>query len=103
MSVSRWHPSAWLATLLPFAPSHHHAHAHAPSQRPPPPPPAEGRPLQRPLAVFAAALLIRCVHALLVQTAFNPDEYWQSLEVAHNAVFGCVRVLGMRGEISNLF
>jgi phosphatidylinositol glycan class B len=30
----------------------------------------------------------RTVNALLSYTAFVPDEYWQSLEVAHKMVFG---------------
>ncbi|XP_022100896.1 GPI mannosyltransferase 3-like isoform X2 [Acanthaster planci] len=33
-------------------------------------------------------LLFRWVNAALTQTFFVPDEYWQSLEVAHNIVFG---------------
>ncbi len=37
-------------------------------------------------------LLVLCVYrvanALVVTTYFNPDEYWQSLEVAHRAAFG---------------
>jgi GPI mannosyltransferase 3 len=33
-------------------------------------------------------VVYRIANALLVQTYFNPDEYWQSVEVAHNAVFG---------------
>eukprot|EP01043_Picozoa_sp_COSAG02_P017565 COSAG02_NODE_799_length_17084_cov_9.741242_2_plen_47_part_00 len=30
----------------------------------------------------------RALHAVSVCTYFNPDEYWQSLEVAHAMVFG---------------
>lgn len=33
-------------------------------------------------------VVFRTVNALLSYTAFVPDEYWQSLEVAHNMVFG---------------
>lgn len=33
-------------------------------------------------------VLFRLVNALLVQTSFVPDEYWQSLEVAHYLVYG---------------
>lgn len=40
----------------------------------------------RKLAV--CCLLWRVCNVLLVQTAFSPDEYWQSLEVAHRLVFG---------------
>ena len=32
--------------------------------------------------------VFRILNALLCCTAFVPDEYWQSLEVAHNMVFG---------------
>jgi phosphatidylinositol glycan class B len=32
--------------------------------------------------------LFRTINALLVQTFFQPDEYWQSLEIAHRIVFG---------------
>ncbi|KAF2077016.1 hypothetical protein CYY_001648 [Polysphondylium violaceum] len=32
--------------------------------------------------------VIQCIDALLINTFFDPDEYWQSLEVAHNLVFG---------------
>lgn len=35
-------------------------------------------------------LLFRTANALLIRTSFNPDEYWQSIEVAHRLVFGCV-------------
>ena len=34
------------------------------------------------------AVLIRVFIALATQTFFQPDEYFQSLEVAHHAVFG---------------
>ena len=40
--------------------------------------------------MFFALLAFRCVNALLLQTSFVPDEYWQSLEVAHKVVFGYV-------------
>ena len=39
--------------------------------------------------VLAAAIPLRLCHALLIRTAFSPDEYWQCLEVAHRLVFGC--------------
>ena len=38
--------------------------------------------------IFLLILLFRIVNALSVQSFFNPDEYWQSLEVAHYDVFG---------------
>lgn len=34
------------------------------------------------------AATIRILQALLTRTFFQPDEYFQSLEVAHRAVFG---------------
>ncbi|KAK8761392.1 hypothetical protein V5799_027339 [Amblyomma americanum] len=33
-------------------------------------------------------VLFRCGGAFFVRTAFVPDEYWQSLEIAHKFVFG---------------
>lgn len=50
-----------------------------------------GRKYER--AVFPLCLLVRCLNVLLCQTAFVPDEYWQSLEVAHRAAFGYPIVL----------
>ncbi|CAN8299895.1 unnamed protein product [Cochlearia groenlandica] len=38
--------------------------------------------------IFVFCLAFRVVNALLIQTYFNPDEHWQSLEVAHRTVFG---------------
>jgi len=40
------------------------------------------------MLLFARLLAFRLANALLVQTFFNPDEYWQGLEPAHAAVFG---------------
>ncbi|CAH0393990.1 unnamed protein product [Bemisia tabaci] len=37
---------------------------------------------------FHAALIIRLLNLAIVQSWFSPDEYWQSLEVAHKFVFG---------------
>lgn len=37
---------------------------------------------------FFMFVLFRCGGAFFVRTAFVPDEYWQSLEVAHKFVFG---------------
>lgn len=41
--------------------------------------------------LFCWLLLFRAANALSLQTSFAPDEFWQSLEVAHKIVFGCVR------------
>ncbi|PRP74835.1 hypothetical protein PROFUN_09535 [Planoprotostelium fungivorum] len=38
--------------------------------------------------LFLACLIFRWLNSIIVRTAFNPDEYWQSLEVAHDMVFG---------------
>ncbi|XP_066272298.1 GPI mannosyltransferase 3-like [Branchiostoma lanceolatum] len=38
--------------------------------------------------LFLMLLTVRLLNAAVVQTAHVPDEYWQSLEVAHNMVFG---------------
>lgn len=33
-------------------------------------------------------VVLRILNALVMQTSFVPDEFWQSTEVAHNMVFG---------------
>jgi len=38
--------------------------------------------------VWWISVSVRVVNSVLVQTFFSPDEYWQSLEPAHVAVFG---------------
>lgn len=38
--------------------------------------------------VAVIAVTVRILQALLTRTFFQPDEYFQSLEVAHKAVFG---------------
>ena len=38
--------------------------------------------------VFSLCLIFRLVNAYFTRTFDNPDEYWQSQEVAHNMVFG---------------
>lgn len=39
------------------------------------------------MEVFLIFLFIRLASVCLVHTFFVPDEYWQSLEVAHNLAF----------------
>ncbi|KDN42090.1 glycosyltransferase family 22 protein [Tilletiaria anomala UBC 951] len=39
-------------------------------------------------ALFLMILIFRLAHALLLRTFFQPDEYWQSQEIAHHIVFG---------------
>lgn len=38
--------------------------------------------------LFLGLLAFRVINALVIQTAYVPDEYWQSLEVAHQMAFG---------------
>lgn len=38
--------------------------------------------------LFLAFLVFRLLNALLIETFHVPDEYWQSVEVAHRSVFG---------------
>ncbi|CAD5115662.1 DgyrCDS4617 [Dimorphilus gyrociliatus] len=38
--------------------------------------------------LFLGLLAFRCINALMIQTFYVPDEYWQSLEVSHNMAFG---------------
>lgn len=40
------------------------------------------------LLVVGLLLFFRVLNGFVVQTYFDPDEYWQSLEVAHHSVFG---------------
>ncbi|XP_038071487.1 GPI mannosyltransferase 3-like isoform X2 [Patiria miniata] len=50
-------------------------------------PPEDLKPWPRS-RMLIVLILFRWVNAVLTQTFFAPDEYWQSLEVAHNIVFG---------------
>jgi phosphatidylinositol glycan class B len=40
------------------------------------------------LGLFLSLWVLRVFNAVVVQTYFDPDEHWQSLEVAHGYVFG---------------
>lgn len=40
------------------------------------------------LVVVALCCAFRLLSVFAVSTFFSPDEYWQSLEVAHNLAFG---------------
>ncbi|KAG6456284.1 hypothetical protein O3G_MSEX009646 [Manduca sexta] len=44
--------------------------------------------LPRPLQVVLLILSVRLASVFLVQTWYVPDEYWQTLEVAHKQTFG---------------
>jgi hypothetical protein len=39
-------------------------------------------------SLFFALVCMRIVNSLLIQTSFVPDEYWQSIEVAHHMAYG---------------
>jgi hypothetical protein len=39
-------------------------------------------------------LLVRLIDSLVICTFFDPDEYWQSLEVAHYSVYGYGAIMG---------
>ena len=39
-------------------------------------------------ALFMGLVAFRFLNAFMIQTQYVPDEYWQSLEVAHSYVFG---------------
>ena len=38
--------------------------------------------------LLLALVSARVVNSLFIQTSYVPDEYWQSIEVAHNMAFG---------------
>lgn len=38
--------------------------------------------------IIAACIFIRVASCILVRTSFYPDEFWQSMEVAHRMVYG---------------
>ena len=42
------------------------------------------------IRLYACLLVFRIINAWMIQTSFVPDEYWQSLEVAHKAIFGSI-------------
>ena len=44
--------------------------------------------LSREWTLFLGLLALRMLNAAAVSSFFVPDEYWQSLEVAHRIVFG---------------
>lgn len=41
-----------------------------------------------PFRWAVAIVAFRLLNAILVRTSFAPDEYWQSVEIAHRLVFG---------------
>jgi phosphatidylinositol glycan class B len=59
-----------------------------------------------PLVVFLCCCIFRIVNLFLVQSQFDPDEYWQGLEPAYCQVFGSCDGLTWewkrRSQISNI-
>ena len=43
--------------------------------------------------LFLGLVAFRFVNALMIQTSYVPDEYWQSIEVAHRMVFGYINLI----------
>jgi len=39
-------------------------------------------------SMFWSLVAFRLLNALMIQTSYVPDEYWQSIEVAHRMAFG---------------
>ena len=48
----------------------------------------EGEAAHLRFGILAVLIGFRVINALVCTTAFVPDEYWQSLEVAHRMTFG---------------
>ena len=44
--------------------------------------------MSSPRPMFLGLLAFRLLNAMMIQTSYVPDEYWQSVEVAHNMAFG---------------
>ncbi|KAK2191499.1 hypothetical protein NP493_49g03045 [Ridgeia piscesae] len=54
---------------------------------------SEGPPILKKIlssekTLFLGLVAFRATNALIIQTSFVPDEYWQTLEVAHHMAFG---------------
>jgi len=44
--------------------------------------------LSSQITLFWSLVVFRLLNALMIQTSYVPDEYWQSTEVAHRMAFG---------------
>ena len=55
-----------------------------------PGPPVVSRLLSSEWTLFLGLVAFRLINALIIQTFYVPDEYWQSTEVAHKVAFGYV-------------
>ena len=53
--------------------------------------------------LFLGLLSFRTINALMIQTSYVPDEYWQSVEVAHNMAYGYVLVHRVEQMLSTIF
>ena len=51
--------------------------------------------------LVGSVVVLRLTSAVMNQTAFVPDEYWQSLEVAHRMVFGYPTLVLFDGHLLN--
>lgn len=57
------------------------------------------------IKVIIISLVLRLLNSISIQTFFQPDEYWQSLEISHNLIFDYGyktwewRALGLEGGI----
>jgi len=49
--------------------------------------PVNRRDVRNMRLLYTCCCIYRIANALAIRTAFSPDEYWQSLEVAHRLVF----------------
>lgn len=38
--------------------------------------------------IWIGLVVLRIFNAMIVQTYFDPDEYWQTIEVSHHRAFG---------------
>lgn len=47
------------------------------------------------VSITVFSVVYRLLNCVLVQSSFVPDEYWQSLEIAHRMVFRYPRLLSI--------
>ena len=64
---------------------------------------SEGPPILKKIlssekTLFLGLVAFRAINALIIQTSFVPDEYWQTLEVAHHMAFGYPLLPGKNGQ-----
>jgi len=66
---------------------------------------SEGPPILKKIlssekTLFLGLVAFRATNALIIQTSFVPDEYWQTLEVAHHMAFGYPLLPSNSGQCS---